>query len=130
MDIQEIVSGIGASRALQDVAANAGISPNQAQSAVQGLLEHVSAGQPHDSMVETLAARVGLDPSQVQQLLPNVLGLLGDHAQNANEGVQQALGGILGGLQGSPLSGLLAGIGGGDDGSAASILGGLFGGKG
>jgi hypothetical protein len=124
MDIQEIMTGIGSSDALRGVAAKIGMSPDQAQGALQGVIEHVTEGRPMDGMVEGVAAKVGADPSQVQQLLPNVMGLLQGHAENASEGVQGMLGGLMGELSHSPAAGML----GQGEGQAGSGLGGLIGG--
>jgi hypothetical protein len=133
MDIQQIVAGIGSNNALQTAAGKAGISPDQAQSALQGVLEHVSAGQPAEGMVESIAARAGIDPAQVQQFLPSILGVLQQHAANAPEGAQSGLSGLMSSLQGSPLGGLLAGLDANKDGSivddALGMVKGLFGGK-
>jgi len=134
MDIQEIATGIGASSALQEVAAKVGMTPDQAQTALQGVLQHVSAGTPMEGMVEGVAAKAGVDPAMVQQFLPSVMGLLQGHAANASEGVQATLGGLLGSLQNSPFGGLLAGLDANKDGSvvddALGLARGLFGGKG
>jgi len=133
MDIQEIVNGIGSSSALQEAAAKVGISPDQAQSALQGVLHHVSAGQPLEGMIEGVAAKAGIEPAQVQRFLPSVMGLLQGHAENATEGVQATLSGLLGSLQGSPVGGLLSGLDANKDGSvvddALGMMKGLFGGK-
>jgi hypothetical protein len=133
MDIQEIVGGIGSSQALQDVAAKLGISSDQAQSALQGVLSHVSSGEASEGMVEQVAAKAGIDPAQVQQFLPQVMGLLQGHAENASEGVQTTLTGLLGSLQNSPIGGLLSGLDANKDGSivdeAMGMVKGLFGGK-
>jgi hypothetical protein len=130
MDIQEIVAGIGASSALQDVAGKFGLSPDQAQSTLQGVLEHVSAGQPLDGMAESVAQRAGVDPAQVQQFLPNVMGLLQGHADNAGEGVHATLSGLISSLQNSAAGGLLSGLGANKDGSVADeaigLVKGLF----
>jgi hypothetical protein len=134
MDIGEIVAGIGSSSALQDAAGKVGISPDQAQAAIQGVLQHVQSGEPMEGLVESVAAKAGLDPSLVQQFLPSVMGLLQGHADNASEGVQSTLGGIMGALQGSPMGGLLSGLDANKDGSvvdeAMGMMKGLFGGKG
>jgi hypothetical protein len=124
MDIQEIVAGIGSSDALRGVAERVGLSPDQAQGALQGVIEHVTAGRPLEGMVEGVAAKVGAAPDQVQQLLPNVMGLLQGHAENASEGVQGMLGGLMGSLQNSPAASLL----GHGEGEAGSVLQGLAGG--
>jgi hypothetical protein len=127
MDIQEIVAGIGSSGALNGVAAKVGMSPDQAQGALQGVIEHVTEGRPLDGMVEGVAAKVGAQPDQVQQFLPSVMGLLQGHAENADEGVQGMLGGIMGELQHSPAASML-GQGEGQGGSALQgLIGGLFG---
>jgi hypothetical protein len=127
MDIQEIVSGIGASDALKGVAARIGLSPDQAQSALQGVIEHVTAGHTAEGLVEGVAARVGADPEQGQQLLPHVMGLLQGHSENAAEGVQGMLGGLMGALRNAPAAGVL-GQGEGEGGSALrGLVGGLFG---
>lgn len=126
MDIQEIVAGIGSSDALKGVADRIGLSPDQAQGALQGVIEHVTTGQPLEGMVEGVAAKVGVQPDQVQQLLPNVMDLLQGHAENASEGVQGMLGGLMGSLQNSPAAGLFGR--GGEAGSALQgLVGGLFG---
>lgn len=134
MDIGEIVAGIGSSSALQDVAGKVGISPDQAQAAIQGVLQHVSSGESMEGLVESVAAKAGLDPAQVQQFLPSVMGLLQGHADNASEGVQSTLTGIMGSLQNSPMGGLLSGLDTNKDGSvvdeAMGLVKGLFGGKG
>lgn len=134
MDIQEIVAGIGSSSALQEVAAKVGMTPDQAQTALQGVLQHVSAGDPMEGMVEGVAAKAGVDATTVQQFLPNVMGLLQGHAANATEGVQATLGGLMGSLQNSPFGGLLSGLDANKDGSvvdeALGMVKGLFGGKG
>jgi hypothetical protein len=133
MDIQEIVAGIGSSSALRDAAGKIGISPDQAQSALQGVLEHVSAGNATEGMVENVAAKAGLDPTQVAQFLPSVLGLLQGHSANASEGVQTTLSSLMGSLQNLPLGGLLSGLDANKDGSlvddAMGLVKGLFGGK-
>ena len=127
MDIQEIMSGIGSSDALKGVAEKIGMSPDQAQDALHGVIDHVTAGNPLEGMVEGVAAKVGVQPDQVQQLLPNVMGLLQGHAENANEGVQGMLGGLMGSLQNSPAASLF-GHNEGDAGSALQgLVGGLFG---
>ncbi len=127
MDIQEIVAGIGSSDALKGVANQIGLSPDQAQGALQGVIEHVTAGQPLEGLVEAVAAKTGIDPDQVQQLLPSVMGLLQGHAENASEGVQGMLGGLMGSLQNSPAAGLLGPAGGGDAVSAVEgLVGGFF----
>ena len=127
MNIEEIVAGIGSSGALNGVAARIGMSPDQAQGALQGVLEHVTAGRPMEGMVDGVAAKVGAEPEQVQQFLPNVMGLLQGHAENADEGVQSMLGGLMGELQHSPAASMLN-QGEGQGGSALQgLIGGLFG---
>jgi hypothetical protein len=103
------------------------MSPDQAQGALQGVIEHVTEGRPMDGMVEGVAAKVGANPDQVQQLLPNVMGLLQGHAENASEGVQGMLGGLMGELQQSPAANML-GQGASESPSGLSgLIGGLFG---
>ena len=132
MNIQEIVAGIGSSGALQEAAGRFGLSPDQAQSALQGVLEHVSAGQAGEGMAESVAARAGVDPAQVRKFLPSIMGLLQGHAAAAPEGQQSALAGLLGSLQGAGLGGLLSGLDANKDGSVADealgLVKGLFGG--
>ena len=130
MDIQEIVSGIGSSDALKGIADKLGLDPEQAQGALQGVIEHVSGGNPLEGMVEGVASKVGIDPAQVQQLLPSVLPLLQGHADNASEGVQGMLGGLLGSLQNSPIASLLGHGDGQGEGAEAlqGLVGGLLGG--
>ena len=128
MDIQEIMSGIGSSQALQDAAGKAGVDPAQAQSMLQGVLEHVSSGSPLEGMAEGVAGKVGVDPSLVQQFLPSILGLLQNHSANASEGVQGVLGGIIGSLQGSAAGAAPGGASLADE--AMGLAKGLFGNKG
>jgi hypothetical protein len=127
MDIQEIVAGIGSSDALKGVANRIGMSPDQAQGALQGVIEHVTAGQPLEGMVEGVAARTGVSPDLVQQLLPNVMGLLQGHSENASEGVQGMLGGLMESLHSSPAASLLEQGEGQAGGGLSGLIGGLFG---
>jgi hypothetical protein len=133
MDIKEIAAGIGSSQALQDVAGKVGITPDQAQTALQGVMQHLSDGGPAEGMVESVAAKAGIDPSLVQKFLPNVMGLLQGHAENASEGVQSGLSGLMGSLQSSPFGGLLSGLDANKDGSvvddALGMVKGMFGRK-
>ncbi|MDP3659462.1 hypothetical protein [Phenylobacterium sp.] len=133
MDIQEIAAGIGSSQALRDVAGKLGISPEQAQTTLQGVLQHLSSGGQMESMVEGVAAKAGISAATVQQFLPSIMGLLQGHSENASEGVQAALTGVIGSLQGSPIGGLLSGLDANKDGSivddAMGMMKGLFGGK-
>lgn len=133
MDIAEIASGIGASDALQQAAAKAGIDPSQAQAALQGVLEHVDANGSTEGLIEGVAAKAGLSPSLVQAFLPSVLGLLQGHAANASEGVQGVLGGIIGSLENTSAGSLLSGFDSNKDGSVADealgLVKGLFGKK-
>jgi hypothetical protein len=131
MDIQEIVAGIASSGALQSAAAKAGIDPAQATTALQGMLEHMSAnGAPTADAVGAVAAKAGLDPAQVAAFLPSIIGLLNGHAQNANEGVQSVLGGLIGSMQNVPPGSLLSGFDANKDGSlvddAMGLVTGLF----
>ena len=134
MDIQEIAAGIGSSAALQSVAQRLGMTPDQAQSVLQGVLQHASTGGSVEGMAEDVAANTGVPPAQVQQFLPEVMGLLEGHAQNAPEGVLAGLSGLMGSLQGSPFGGLLSGLDANKDGSIVDdVLGmakGLFGDRG
>ena len=127
MDIQEIVAGIGSSDALKGVAARIGMSPDQAQGALQGVIEHVTEGRPMEGMVEGVAAKVGAEPDQVQQLLPNVMGLLQGHAENASEGVQGMLGGLMDSLHDSPAASMLEQGEGQTGFGLQGLIGGLFG---
>lgn len=133
MDIHEIVAGIGSSNALKEAAGKVGITSDQAQSTLQAVLQQVSAGQPMEGMVENVAAKAGVAPEQVQQFLPSIMGLLQGHADNAAEGTQATLSGLMGSLQNSPFGGLLSGLDANKDGSvvddALGMVKGLFGGK-
>ncbi len=125
MDIQSLVSSIASGGALNDMAAKAGLSPDQAQAALHGVLDHATGGGLAEDLVGNVAAKTGLDPSQIQQFLPSVMGLLQGHAANAPDG--GGLAGILGSLGGGAAAG-------GDQAAApgAGIMGmisGLFGKK-
>lgn len=120
MDIQSIVAGIGASGALQDAAAKHGISPDQAQSAVQAVLEQIQGGGSIEGIAENVAAKAGISPSIAQAILPTVTGLLQGHAANAEAGVQGVLGGVINSLQSIPgIGGMISGLDANHDGSIA-----------
>ena len=123
MDIAEIVVGIGSSGALQGAASKAGVDPTQATDMLHGILAHVNDGGQLEGMAESVAGRVGVDPSLVQQFLPQVMGLLQGHSENAAEGVQ----GMLGSLMGSFGGALSGGQGGSLASEAMNLAGGLFG---
>jgi hypothetical protein len=133
MDIQDIVAGLGSNPGLRDLAGKFGISPDQAQSALQGVLAHLDDGGSIETMAESVAAKAGLDPALVQKLLPDVTGLLQGHVEGASADVQSALSGVLGSLRGSPFGDLLAGLDADKDGSlvdeAMGTMKGMFGGK-
>jgi hypothetical protein len=133
MDIQEIAAGIGSSEALAQIAGKIGIDPAQAQTALQGILEHVTSGGQLEGVAEAVAAKAGIDPAQVQQFLPSVMGLVQGHADNASEGVQGMLGGLISSLQNVPAGSLLSGLDANHDGSVADdaigLVKGLFGSK-
>jgi hypothetical protein len=123
VDIQEIVAGIASSGAIKSAAARVGVDPAQAQSVLQGVMEHVDAGGNLEGMVESVAAKTGIDPATVQAFLPYVVPLLQRHAENAPEGFQGMLGGLVGSLRGT--------LGASGDNQALNaaegLLGGLFG---
>ncbi|MDQ2765105.1 MAG: hypothetical protein M3Y22_16985 [Pseudomonadota bacterium] len=108
MDLQQIVSDIGSSGALNEAATKAGASPDQAQGMLHGVLSHLNSGGSTDGMSEAVAAKAGVDPSLVSRFLPYVLPLLQQHAASAPQGAQAGLGGLLG-----TVSGALGGGGGG-----------------
>ena len=118
MDIREIVAGIGSTGALGQAADQAGLDPSQAQDALHGVLEHFNNGGSLESVAESVAGRCGISPDQVQAFLPQVLPMLQAHSQNADEGVQSMLGGIMNSMGGG---GALGGLGG--------LAKGLFGGN-
>jgi hypothetical protein len=95
MAIADIASGIGASDALKKAAAKAGMDPEEAQATLQGVIEHVTQNGSTEQMIETVAARTGVDPSKIKSFLPNVTGLLQGHADAAPEGVRSMLSGII-----------------------------------
>lgn len=92
---------------------------------LQGVLEHVSAGAPLEGMAETVAGRAGVDPGIVQQFLPQVMGLLQGHSENASAGVQGVLGSLMGSLQGGGFAALLSGLDANQNGSIADEAVGL-----
>jgi hypothetical protein len=111
MDIQEIVAGIGSSDALNTAASQAGLDPTQAQAALHGVLEHFTNGGSLEGLAETVAGRAGISADQVQAFLPQVLPLLQGHSENASEGVQSVLGGVISSLSGGGgLAGLAKGL--------------------
>jgi hypothetical protein len=111
MDIREIVAGIGSSGLLGQAAGQAGLSPGQAQDALHGVLEHFTNGGSLEQVAEAVAGRAGISQDQVQAFLPQVLPLLQAHSENANEGVQSVLGGVINSMTSSGgLAGLAKGL--------------------
>jgi hypothetical protein len=96
MSLLDIISGIASGPGLQDAAEKAGVDPETAQGLLQGVLEHVQGGGGLDDAAGAIAAKTGIDPSQVQQFLPQIANLLQGHADNAGEGGGGLLGGLLG----------------------------------
>lgn len=133
MDIQRVTSSIESSQGLKDAAGRAGLDPGQAGAILQGVIDHAAAGDGVEGMVSGIAEKVGIDPAQVQQFLPSVMGLLRQHSETAPAGAQEGLSGILSGLQSSPIAGLLSGFDRNKDGSvvddAIGMVAGLFGKK-
>jgi len=76
MDLQGILSSIGGSDALTAAAGQAGLAPDQAQSVLQGVLEHAAGGGGADGVIDAVAGKTGLDPSQIQAFLPQVIEML------------------------------------------------------
>lgn len=103
MELRELLSGLRGGDALNQAAAQAGLEPDQAHEAMQGVVEHVSNGGSVEEAAAAVAGRVGVSPEQVQALLPQILPLLQGHAAAAPDGETQ---GMLGGLIGR-LGGLL-----------------------
>ena len=103
MDINDIVSALGSSGALQNAASQAGVDPSQAQNILGSLLAHVNDGGPVQGMVDAVAAKAGVDPSMIHQFLPMVLPLLQGHADATGDptgGVGNLIGALGGGAGG------------------------------
>lgn len=113
MDIGEIVAGIGSTDALSQAASQAGLDSSKAQEALHGILEHFTNGGSLENVAESVASRCDIAPEQVQAFLPQVLPMLQSHSENASEGVQGMLGGIMNSLSGGGLGGLAKGLFGG-----------------
>lgn len=127
MDLQSILSDIGGGQALQDAAAKIGVSPDDAQNMLSGVLEHATQGGGVEGMAEAVAGKAGVDPALVQQFLPQIMTLLQAHADGAPEGAQAGLGGLMGAV-----GGLLGGASSGQGGGLGGLMGmaqGLFGKK-
>jgi hypothetical protein len=122
MDLQGILSSIGGSDALTAAADQAGIAPDQAQSVLQGVLEHADSGGAPEGVVDAVAGKTGLDPAQIQAFLPQVMPLLQGHADATGD--QGGLGGLLGSV-----GGLLGGGGASGGGGLMGLAAGLFGDK-
>jgi hypothetical protein len=76
-------------------------------------------------MVDAVAGKTGIDPSQIQAFLPQVMPLLQGHADGAGAGDQGMLGGLLGSV-----GGLLGGGGASEGGGGLmGLASGLFGPK-
>ena len=117
MDINDIISGITSSGALNSAASQAGIDPAQATSMLSGVLDHVSNGGSTDDIATVVADKTGLDAGTVNQFLPVAMSLLQGHADATGD--QGGLGGILGALGGA----------GGGAGGLLGMAAGLFGNK-
>jgi len=66
-------------------------------------------------VADAVAGRTGISPEQVQAFLPQVLPLLQAHSDNASEGVQSVLGGVISSMSGGGgLAGLAKGLFGGN----------------
>jgi hypothetical protein len=96
MGLGDIISGISSGTALNDAASSAGIDPSQAPAMLQGLLDHVNGGGSLEDAAGAVAGKLGVDPSQVEQFLPQVAGLLQGHADSAPDGGGDLIGGLLG----------------------------------
>jgi hypothetical protein len=96
MDIQQVVSELQSTGALNNAAGAAGISSGHAENVVQAMIEHVSGGGAGEDMISSVASRCGLQPEQVQAILPHVMPMLQSHA----EGEPGILGGLMGLLGG------------------------------
>ena len=118
MDINDIISGISSSGALNSAASQAGIDPSQAQSMLSGVLDHVWSGGSTADIGAAVAEKTGLDASMVDQFLPVALSLLQGHADATGD--QGGLGRVLGAL---------GGAGGGGAGGLLGMAAGLFGNK-
>lgn len=113
MDIQSIVSAIASSPALEAVAAKVGVTPEQAQAMLHGVLTHIDNGGAAETAAAPVAAKTGIDPGLVQRFLPMIAPLLAGHARNAPAEAQGGLGGLLGALgslEGGGGAGGLAGL--------------------
>jgi hypothetical protein len=106
MDIQQVVSELQSTGALNKAAGDAGISSDHAQNVVQAMLEHAQGGAGATELITSVAAKCGLQPDQIQALLPHVMPLLQRHAEGAAEGDQGMLGGLI-----ASARGLLGGFG-------------------
>ena len=100
MELRELLSGLRGGAALNQAADQAGLEPDQAHAAMQGILEHVGAGGAVDEVATVVAGKVGVSPDQVQALLPQVLPLLQGHAAASGGEAQGVLGGLIGRLSG------------------------------
>jgi hypothetical protein len=115
MDLEGILSSIGGSDAFTAAAGQAGLAPDQAQSVLQGVLEHAASGGAPEGVVDAVAGKTGLDPAQIQAFLPRVMSLLQGHADATGDlggpgGLLGSIGGLLGGGGGGGLAGLAAGL--------------------
>ncbi|HEY2049602.1 MAG TPA: hypothetical protein VGH03_09675 [Caulobacteraceae bacterium] len=95
MDIREIVAGVTSSGMLGQAANQAGLNQDQAQDALHGVLEHFTNGGSMEGVAEVVAAKAGISQDQIQAFLPQVLPMLQAHSENAGEGVQSVIGGVL-----------------------------------
>jgi hypothetical protein len=83
MGYHDVAAALHASEALKDAAVRAGIEPEQAGAILQGLFDHAAAGKGVEGALEGIAEAAALLPSQVQQFLPLVPGLLQSRLQGA-----------------------------------------------
>jgi protein-disulfide isomerase-like protein with CxxC motif len=141
MDLKALVSQVASGDVLKDIAAKAGVAQDKAAEVAHAAAEQAQAGAGNAAeMVKNIAAKTGLDVSQVENLLPGVMGAIKTQAANAGAAAE----GLFDKLSATPLGGMLKGLDKDGDGNVlddvgdavtgaiggvADKLGGLFGKK-
>jgi hypothetical protein len=107
MDLKALVSQVASGDALKDLAARAGIAQEKAAEVAHALAEQAqtSAAGAAD-MVSAIAAKTGLDPAQVESLIPGVMGAIKTQAATAGAAAE----GLFDKLAATPLSNFVKGF--------------------
>ena len=91
MDTQQVADEIASKPELAVAARKVGVTPERAKSVVEGVLQHVTNGGSQAELIQGAAAHAGIDPAKVQELLPHVMPVIQQHAEQAPDGSKDQL---------------------------------------